>query len=271
MEWRCEWCGKPHEEDDPPCDNCGHGSFERAVVPVANSEETLGSEATVWVCTACGREHTKHNPPCSRCGNADLELQRQEVSDDELEVPGYFDLLTPRYILGLVVVLAVAGVFALGVTGIVDIPGFGGGVPEVSDVPGDAAAAGNVSFDDAERAYLTRLNDARESASVSPLSRDGDLDAVAAFLNQKRVKEEGVSREENDQIRGVLEGACERSPEVAIANVGTDSVTSAASLGDALVTATVQNRGTDTMEGARTGLDLHATPDGRVYLLQVVC
>ena len=271
MEWRCEWCGKPHEEDDPPCDNCGHGTFERAVVPVANDGESLGSEARVWVCTSCGREHTKHNPPCSRCGHADLELQRQEVSEDELEVPGYVDLLTPRYILGLVVVLALAGAFVLGATGVVDIPGFGGGIPEVSDVPGDATAAGDVSFDDAEQAYLTRLNDARGSADASSLSRDGDLDAVAAFLNQKRVKEESVSREENDQLRGVLEGACERSPEVATVNVAPDSFTSAASLGETLATATVRDRGTDTMEGTRTGVDLHATPDGQVYLLQVVC
>jgi len=271
MEWRCEWCGKPHEEDDPPCDNCGHGSFERAVVPVANAGESLGSEAKVWVCTSCGREHTKHTPPCSRCGHGELELQRQEVGEDELEVPGYVDLLTPRYVLGLVVVLAVAGVFALGVTGVVDIPGFGGGVPEVSDVPGDPAAAGGVPFDDAEAAYLSGLNDARESASVPALSRDDDLDAVAAFLNQKRVKEEGVSGEENDRVRGVLEGACETSPEVVTANVPPDAFTSAASLGDALVTATVQEGGADTADGARTGVDLHATPGGQVYLLQVVC
>ena len=271
MEWRCEWCGKPHEEDDPPCDNCGHGSFERAVVPVAGAGESLGSEAKVWVCTSCGREHTKHNPPCSRCGHGELELQRQEVSDDELEVPGYVDLLTPRYVLGLVVVLAVAGVFVLGVTGVVDIPGFGGGVPEVSDVPGNAAAAGNVSFDDAERAYLSRLNDARERVNVSSLSRDGDLDAVATFFNQKRVKAEGVSREERDRVQGVLEGTCETSPQVVTASVPPESVDSAAALGDALVASSVQDGEADTVDGTRTGVDLHATPDGQVYLLQVVC
>jgi len=224
----------------------------------------------VWVCTACGREHTKHNPPCSRCGHGDLGLQRQEVGEDELEAPGYVDLLTPRYLLGLVVVLALGGAFVLGVTGVVDVPGFGGGVPEVSDVPGDATAAGDVPFDDAERAYLSRLNDARESTDVSPLSRDGDLDAVAAFLNQKRVKEASVSREENDQVRSVLEGACEASPAVVTANVATGPGTSAATLGDSLATATVQDRGTDAT-GGQTGIDLHATPDGRVYLLQVVC
>ncbi|MEF8908335.1 MAG: hypothetical protein V5A13_10770, partial [Haloarculaceae archaeon] len=264
-------CGKPHEEDDPPCDNCGHGSFERAVVPVANDDESLGSEAKVWVCTSCGREHTKHNPPCSRCGHADLELQRQEINDSELEVPGYFDLLTPRYILGLAVVLVVAGVFVLGVTGAVDIPGFGGGVPEVSDVPGNAAAAGNVSFEDAEAAYLAGLNDARESASATALSRNGDLGAVATFLNQKRVKEEGVSREERDRVQSALEGACETSPSVITASVLPDSLDSASALADALVASSVRDGEADAVEGTRTGIDLHATPDGRVYLLQVVC
>lgn len=271
MEWRCEWCGKPHEDDDPPCDNCGHGSFERAVVPVANAEESLGSEAKVWVCTACGREHTKHNPPCSRCGNGKLERQRQEVDEDELAVPGYVDLVTPRYVLGAVVVLALVGVFLLGATGIVDIPGFGGGVPGVSDVPGDAGAAGDVSFADAEQAYLTRLNDARGAASVSTLSRSGDLDSVAAFLNQKRVKDEGISREERDQVQGVLEGACEASPRVVTATLRPGGFSSASSLGDALVGSSVRNGEANTLEGTRTGFDLHAAPDGRVYLLQVVC
>ncbi len=91
MEWRCDWCGKPHEEDDPPCDNCGHGSFERAVVPrpdlaadVSNPDTT-----TVWVCTNCGREHPKHSPPCSRCNNAQLERQEKRIDESNLTaMPG---------------------------------------------------------------------------------------------------------------------------------------------------------------------------------------
>ena len=82
MEWRCEWCGKPHEADDPPCDNCGHGTFERAVVRQGSSGEA--GSTTVWVCTECGREHTKHSPPCSRCTNATLKRQEKTISDDEL-------------------------------------------------------------------------------------------------------------------------------------------------------------------------------------------
>jgi ribosomal protein L37E len=271
MEWRCEWCGKPHEENDPPCDNCGHGSFERAVVPVSGDTETLGSESAVWVCTACGREHTKHTPPCSRCGNDELELQRQEISDDELEVPGYLDLLTPRYLLLLVAVLAVAGVFVLGVTGVVDIPGFGGGgVPEVSDVPGDAASIGGISFSEAEAAYLTGLNDRRTGAEAASLSTNADLTSVAEFLNQKRVKGAGLSEGERERVQRVLGGACEGSPQVLTASVGTGTFDSAGALGEALV-GSVAGDGGAAVEGSRTGVDLHATPDGQVYLLQVVC
>jgi hypothetical protein len=82
MEWRCEWCGKPHEEDDPPCDNCGHGKFERAVVRQGSSSNS--GSTVVWVCTDCGREHTKHSPPCSRCNNATLERQEKTISDADL-------------------------------------------------------------------------------------------------------------------------------------------------------------------------------------------
>jgi uncharacterized OB-fold protein len=82
MEWRCEWCGKPHEENDPPCDNCGHGKFERAVVRQGSSGNA--NSTVVWVCTDCGREHTKHSPPCSRCNNSTLERQEKTISDDEL-------------------------------------------------------------------------------------------------------------------------------------------------------------------------------------------
>lgn len=86
MEWRCEWCGKPHEENDPPCDNCGHGTFEKAVVRRPNAESDPAS-TVVWVCTECGREHTKHSPPCSRCNNAQLERRRKEITAENLTTP----------------------------------------------------------------------------------------------------------------------------------------------------------------------------------------
>jgi len=84
MEWRCEWCGKPHESDDPPCDNCGHGKFEKAVVRQGPSSTESQNSTTVWVCTDCGREHPKNSPPCSRCTNAKLERKKKVVTDADL-------------------------------------------------------------------------------------------------------------------------------------------------------------------------------------------
>lgn len=71
MKWRCDWCGKPHERNDPPCDNCGHHSFEKAVVPTVSDG---GSDGPIeWICAACGRSHPRNSPPCSRCGHTTLE------------------------------------------------------------------------------------------------------------------------------------------------------------------------------------------------------
>lgn len=78
MKWRCDWCGKPHERNDPPCDNCGHHSFERAVVPSVPDD---GGGPIEWVCTECGRSHPRHSPPCSRCGHTTLE--KREGSEAE--------------------------------------------------------------------------------------------------------------------------------------------------------------------------------------------
>ena len=80
MEWRCEWCEKPHEENDPPCDNCGHGKFERAVVPVGPEGN---SNPLVWVCASCGRTHQRNSPPCSRCGHAKLTKHEQSFDEDD--------------------------------------------------------------------------------------------------------------------------------------------------------------------------------------------
>ena len=85
MEWRCEWCGKPHEENDPPCDNCGHGTFERAVAPVAPEGE---GGPTVWICTECGKDHPRNNPPCSRCGAMTLEQREQTYEEGDPIGPG---------------------------------------------------------------------------------------------------------------------------------------------------------------------------------------
>ena len=90
MEWRCEWCGKPHEENDPPCEDCGHGSFERAVVPVGPEGD---GETLLWICPECGREHVRNNPPCSRCGNMTLEPHEGYPEEPESADGGVLDAI----------------------------------------------------------------------------------------------------------------------------------------------------------------------------------
>lgn len=190
MEWRCEWCGKPHEENDPPCDNCGHGQFEEAIVRRTDLAGEDGPETTlVWVCTDCGREHPKHAPPCSRCGNTTLEKQEQRVAESELTAPGYLDLMTPRYLAALGLTLAVATVVVLGFVGVLDLPGFDqGGVPEVEGVPGNETAAGSVALDEVEAAYVTAVNQHREDAGDPQLQRSDSLDEIATFYHQEFIR-----------------------------------------------------------------------------------
>jgi DNA-directed RNA polymerase subunit RPC12/RpoP len=278
MEWRCEWCGKPHAENDPPCDNCGHGTFEKAVVRQTDLADDEGPEATtVWVCTECGRTHTKHAPPCSRCGNHKLVKKEQGVDESELSAPGYLDLVTPRYLLGLAFVLGLAGVFVLGVTGLAPIPGFGNPVPTVADVPGNATAAGDISLADAETAYLEAVDDRRREAEVGTLSRDDRLDEIAAFLTQSRVKAEygdgdGVSGE---QFRSLVSDSCDGRVRGAVVTADAATAGSADALGRGLATEALGEGSSEesvgTMPERKTGVDAHAAPDGTVYLTHLVC
>ena len=272
MEWRCEWCGKPHEENDPPCDNCGHGTFEKAVVPVADSESELGSKATVWVCTECGREHTKHTPPCSRCGNEKLVRQRQEVDDAELQAPGYLDLVTPRYLLGLVAVLALAALFVLGVAGIVPIPGFGNSVPTVSDVPGNADMVGDISLGTVERSYIKDLNAARSGAGTANLTRDDRLDRIAAFVNQRVVKAEYGDGQlpTNERLQELLSGSCDASPGAFSRALDSRQFDSPEAIAETFASAAL---GQDEVppDATKIGVDIHTAPDGALYLTHFAC
>jgi len=328
MEWRCEWCGKPHEENDPPCDNCGHGSFEKAVVrrqsPEANNstvvwvctecgrehtknsppcsrcnnatlereEKTLSDEdltagpnsvsrpknsaesTTVWVCADCGREHTKHNPPCSRCGSPDLERETKEIDAGELSTPSYLDLLTPRYALALVGVLALAAVFVLGATGVVNVPFLfpGDSLPDVENVPGSATETPEgASLAEAEDAYVEALNERRAAAGQSELERDSRLDEIATVYNQQRIKIEfaGTS-EDTERTQEVLQEACsdggygERLVEL---DTGADARTIGQQFTEDYNPAAkpdVEN------EPSRIGVNIHAI-DGQLYLYQAVC
>jgi DNA-directed RNA polymerase subunit RPC12/RpoP len=279
MEWRCEWCGKPHEEDDPPCDNCGHGTFEKAVVPQTDLAEGGALESTtVWVCTECGRTHTKHSPPCSRCGNHKLVREKQRVDEEELTAPGYLDLVTPRYLAGVAVVVVLAAVFLLGVTGVVQIPGLSSGLPSVSDVPGEAEAAGDRSLSAVEDAYLTELNDRREGTGLETLDRDEQLDEVAEYTNKRIVKNRHGDGDPPDdgQISDAISGTCDpRSVTPALvtlpAEEGVDAADSDSALAGALVDGRVAQGDLPTADQRLTGVDVHVAPDGTTYLTEFTC
>jgi len=274
MEWRCEWCGKPHEEDDPPCDNCGHGMFEKAVVRQTDLSGEAGPEATtVWVCTECGREHTKHSPPCSRCGNAKLEQQESRVDESELSAPGYTDLLTPQYAAALAVVGLLAVVFVLGVTGIVDVPGFpDNDVPDVDNVPGNATQSEGVALADVESAYVTEINDRREADDLAQLERTGGLDEVATFYNQRAVKQVfgNGTLPSADRVGDLLGGECDTRAESGFTFVTQNGTTDATTLGTRLADSIQESQLQPAQEATLIGVDVHAA-NGDLFLSHLVC
>jgi ribosomal protein L40E len=333
MEWRCEWCGKPHEENDPPCDNCGHGSFEKAVVrrtdlsegsdeastvvwvctecgrehtkhsppcsrcnnaTLERQEKTLSDEeltagpnsaqrathsadtTRVWVCTECGREHPRHSPPCSRCGSPDLEEQTKEVGADELDSPSYVDLLTPRYALALVGVLALATVFVLGATGVINVPLLfpGESLPDVENVPGNEyETASGVSLAEVEDAYVEAINEQRTANGLAELERDDRLDEIMTVYNQQRVKIEFTGTTEDieqtqEQIREECPDGGYESRLVEPENSGE----SAAEIGQRFAATSPASTAATEVDGQiqQIGLDVHAV-DGRLYLQQLLC
>lgn len=278
MEWRCKWCGKPHEENDPPCDNCGHGQFEKAIVRRTDLAEEAEREATlVWVCTDCGREHPKHAPPCSRCGNTTLEKQRQHVDEGELTAPGYLDLATPRYLAAVGLTLAVAAVFVLGFVGVLDLPGFDrGGVPDVDGVPGNSTAAGEIDLGTVEEAYVTALNDRLASDGHQRLERSSSLDEIATYDNQQVLKwvvADGPPRDE-EQVVDLLWNQCSEIDSgqfQTTAVVALDNESEPQQLAESFVTQVVDSESFEPPESADiVGVDVHNI-DGQLYLRQFVC
>ncbi|PSP40179.1 hypothetical protein BRC66_04265 [Halobacteriales archaeon QH_2_66_30] len=231
MQWRCEWCGKPHEENDPPCDNCGHGTFEKAVVRQTDLGDGENDPALMWVCTECGREHPKNAPPCSRCGSVSLEKRRQEIDESELTAPGYLELVNA----GDVPLAAVEDEFASGLI-------------------------------------------ARYGSEGGDMTRDGDLDAVARYLNQQAVKravgDSTTTPTVEDSVREVANDACGQTRPIPLGpyTIDVEQETAAASaLGQSLLEE-YRNRVEPSSDvDAQLGVDVHEGPDGDLWLLVVIC
>ncbi|WP_459192170.1 hypothetical protein [Halosimplex sp. J119] len=272
--WRCAWCDKPHDRNDPPCDNCGHHKFEKAVVPVAPDDPDHEREP-VWVCPECGRVHQKNSPPCSRCGNAQLERTIPDESDyaEELGGTSYVDLLSARYVAGLAVALVAGTVLVLGLLGVITLPGMG------DDVPGSADSFAGVDLSDTEAAFVDELNDRRANASLRAYERNENLDDAARLANQQRVRAvagEGTDASD-ERVREELDGACDGEVGARIQfwrsyEEGAPALDSPDALAASLVDG-YERVAEDFYETANglVGVDVHAGPDDRVYVAVVAC
>lgn len=292
MKWRCAYCGKPHERNDPPCDNCGHSEFEKAVVPMApEAEDEEAATTYVWVCTECGNDHPKNTPPCDRCGAAPLE--RREQSFDEQAVVeemlgesesergstaadvGYLDVLDAKLVLGFVGVGALLTVLVLGFLGVVSIPG----ITPPGPVPGNATSVDGLSLSGVEAAYVEGLNERRPAAGYDELTRDDDLASAAAYVNRERVRAAYADGDgpTGERFREELGDSCGEAGPSATAfempsNLGTGGEPEYDSEAE-LARALLDSRSSEFQSGERglIGVDVHVAPDGRVYVAQVVC
>jgi hypothetical protein len=277
--WRCAWCGKPQDRNDPPCGNCGHHKFERAVVPVAPETDDYERDP-IWVCPECGRQHQKNSPPCSRCGNPALDrrIPGEEDFAEELGTTSYLDLVEPPFVLGLAVAVLAAAGLVLAMLGVITLPGMdGGGNLTVDGVPGAAETANGVDLAEVEADYLAAVNERRTAAGRPSLERDDRLDEVATFATQRRVKSRhgDAQTPSSDRLGAAIDDACrtERVPYVRLdAPSGDAASDSASALADVLVDeAFDRDPSPADVEGSTTGLDVHVGPDGRVFLSQFVC
>ncbi|QLG47683.1 hypothetical protein [Natrinema halophilum] len=193
MRWRCTWCGKPHEENDPPCDACGHNTFEKAIVRVdengdrtedepAVSESVDTGRSFVWTCTECGREHVRNSPPCSRCGNPQL-VQTEQTYDGlerDLSAPGWLEVMKP-YVPVVIGFALVAAVFATGLVSLPDLPG--SGPPAPPDAPGEGTEASGIDLETTEEVIHERLEAERSGSR----RYDDGLAAYAEYYNRAYV------------------------------------------------------------------------------------
>lgn len=278
MEWRCEWCEKPHEENDPPCDNCGHGTFEKAVRQV-NHEVVPGG--TVWICQDCGRSHQRNSPPCKRCGGADLELREGPPEADPLDEIGtsWLDVLEPTYVAGYAVVAVLLGVLLLSVVGVISLPTLGGpsGPPPVPEAPGSADTVGGLSLAEVEDAYVAELNERRTAEGAGALARNATVDVAAAYYNKATVAAAAGDGEKPDtEVLAQFDLPCDRPVLISYPVVPERTGESVRNFETETALATVVvdsyvERGNAFRSGDTVGVDVHVAPNDTVFVTYVVC
>jgi hypothetical protein len=302
VKWRCEWCGKPHAENDPPCDNCGHGEFEKAVVPAApeGDETTSDAYGHVWVCEECGNDHPKNTPPCDRCGHNQFERQpiefdEEEVMDEMLNRSGgrtttpsadvgYLDVIDAKLAALMVGVAALVVLLALSYLGIVSIPGVDIGPTGPVDAPGNATEYGGLSLSEVEAEYLIALNERRVEAGNDQLAPDDGLEGLAEAVNKRRVAADYADGDDPN-IQSLVDDAnldCERIgvrrvtvpvtrlADGSIGSYGNESRAARALIENQLA-ADSADEGFLDVRANRGGVDVHVAPDGNVYIVVAGC
>jgi len=287
VKWRCTWCGKPHAENDPPCDNCGHNTFEKAVVRADEDPDrhrnAAGSSAPdsdptpsgtvdtgpdyVWACTNCGREHVRNTPPCSRCGNPDLEKVEQtyEGLERDLETPSWLAVAKP-YLPVLAVIGLVIALFATGIVPPSVLPGIG--PPSPPEAPGEGTEAAGIDLEATEQAVHDRLEaDRNETASRT---YDDGLGDYAEYMNRAFVAIEYEEARPEPVEASDFGADCQREP-AAGRLPGTLSIADyddEAALADDVAVALSEETGDSDFDNE--GLDLHVV-DGSVYVFYATC
>ncbi|AXR78122.1 hypothetical protein [Natrarchaeobaculum sulfurireducens] len=272
MKWRCTWCGKPHESNDPPCDECGHNKFEEAVVRTGDEPEpkTVDTGTTyVWRCESCGRDHVKNNPPCSRCHHHDLKKVEQTYDDVErdLETPGWLEVARPY----LPVFVVVGLVFALFATGIVSpsiIPGIGS--PSPPDAPGEGSEVAGLDLETVEPEVHAQLEAERDESRTY----DERLAAFAEYQNRVNVIVEHDDGQPDpvspDEFGVECDGDLVGGPFVF--EIDPTAYDDEADLAGDVATELLEATGDELRTGhSSEGLDLHVTPDGTIAVFYVAC
>ncbi|WP_226006467.1 hypothetical protein [Natrinema salinisoli] len=286
MKWRCTRCGKPHAENDPPCDECGHNAFEKAIVRVdeIDAQSDTGSEPIpsgtvetgpeyVWACTNCGREHVRNTPPCSRCGNPDLDRVERtyEGLERDLATPSWFEVAKPY----LPVFAGIAIVIALFATGIVSpsiLPGIG--QPSPPDAPGNGSVEAGIDLEATERAIHDRLEEEREPSESRTYGTG--LAAYAEYQNRLRVLSDFANETPDEPNSDAFDHRCgdtrpQEGPAV-VTGVSVEDYPDEAELADGVVAELLSIYS----DGIRTGfdaegVDVHVAPNGDIYVFYATC
>ncbi|CAI50171.1 uncharacterized protein NP_4160A [Natronomonas pharaonis DSM 2160] len=271
MQWRCEWCGRNYESDEPPatCETCGRESFE-----ADTDDDPFESEQIVWACADCGREHVKHSPPCARCGGHNLERQRVTVDvDEDVSAPGYLSVGAP-YLLGALVVVVIVG---LALVGVIPVPGLSG-PPAPPDAPADEERTASLSLAEVEANLHDRFETERDSEGVQSRTLDGgDTGAFVTYLTRHTVAErydDGYDGDGPDP--SAFDIRCQRQPAVGVFEtaVDADAFNSESALADELATAMLdvtEYRSAIRNDAQREGISVHVAPDGTVFVGYLSC